>query len=196
MPQAFDGYIEQLVRVSATALVYLLRNRYSVPTEYAHRIVSLRAYPEEVVIVADSQVIARHARRFDRYQTIYDWQHYISVVARKPGALRNGAPFAEMPLPFQRLQRQLLRQDGGDRIMALVLAAVPEHGVEAVQVAVELALEAGRPSADHVLNVLARLRAPGRLPEPAATSLALQEEPRADVQRYDTLLSEENRHVD
>jgi len=196
MPQAFDGYVEQPVRVSGTCLVYLQRNRYSVPAEYAHRIVSLRAYPEEVVVVADSQVIARHVRRFERYQTIYDWQHYLSVVERKPGALRNGAPFAELPLPFQRLQRQLLRQDGGDRVMALVLAAVPNHGVEAVQVAVELALEAGRPSADHVLNVLARLQAPSRQVEPAATSLSLQEEPQANVQRYDTLLNKETTHVD
>ena len=196
MPRAFDGYVEQPVRVSSTALVYLQRNRYSVPAEHAHRIVSLRAYPEEIVVVADGQVIARHGRRFERYQTVYDWQHYLSVVARKPGALRNGAPFAELPLPFQRLQRQLLRQEGGDRIMALVLAAVPEHGVEAVQVAIELALDAGRPSADHVLNVLARLQAPSRKVEPAATSLSLQEESQANVQRYDTLLTKETTHVD
>jgi hypothetical protein len=118
------------------------------------------------------------------------------VVARKPGAVRNGAPVTELPVPFQRLQRPLLRQDGGDRIMALVLAAVPTHGVEAVQVAVELALEAGRPSADHVLNVLARLQAPSRRVEPAATSLSLQEEPQANVQRYNTLLTRETPHVD
>jgi transposase len=200
MPRPFDGYIEQPVRVSATALVHFQRNRYSVPTEYAHRIVSLRAYPHAVVLVADGAEIARHARRFERYQTVYDWQHYIPLLARKPGALRNGAPFAEMPAAFQRLQRQLLRQPGGDRVMALVLAAVPEHGVEAVEAAVELALEAGRPSGEHVLNVLARLLAPVRPPDAGTivTALTLKEEPRADVQRYDDLLSqgEESCHVE
>jgi hypothetical protein len=73
--------------------------------------------------------------------------------------------------------------------MAQVLAAVPVHGLEAVLVAAELALEAGRPSAEHVLNVLARLKepTPSLAPVPAAGTPSLREEPRADVQRYDGL---------
>jgi hypothetical protein len=73
--------------------------------------------------------------------------------------------------------------------MAQVLAAVPVHGLEAVLVAAELALEAGRPSAEHVLNVLARLKetTPKIMPVPTASTPALREEPRADVQRYDGL---------
>lgn len=171
--------------------MYFHRNRYSVPVEYAHRLVSLRAYPDVVVMVAESGEIARHAQRFDRNQVVYDWQHYIPLLARKPGALRNGAPFARMPEAFRILQRQLLRQSGGDRVMAQVLAAVPEHGVETVQ--------AGRVSADHVLNVLTGLLAP--VPAPGtvavATALALKEEPCADVERYDGLPTdtEVNLHV-
>jgi hypothetical protein len=56
------------------------------------------------------------------------------------------------------LQRHLLKHPGGDRVMAQVLAAIPVHGLDAVLVAVELALESGRPSGEHVLNVLARLK--------------------------------------
>ena len=99
--------------------------------------------------------------------------------------------FKAMPEVLQTLQRHLLRHAGGDRVMAQVLAAVPVHGLEAVLVAAEIALEAGRPSAEHVLNVLARLKdgAPSldelrALMQPAP---ALKEEPRADVQRYHTL---------
>jgi len=199
-PKPFDGYVERPLRVSTTALIHYQRNRYSVPVEYAHRIVSLRIYPSELVIVSDGQEIARHARRFDRDQTIYVWQHYIPLVLRKPGALRNGAPFAEMPVPFKTLQRHLLRHSGGDRVMAQVLAAVPSHGLEAVQVAVELALESGRPSGDHVLNVLARLKSEKALPDNSVTTaLMLQEEPQANVQRYDGLWQprdEENYHVE
>jgi transposase len=198
VPAAFDGYIEQPARVSGTALVHFQRNRYSVPCEAAHTVVSLRAYPTEVVLVAEGQVLARHARCFDRYQTHYDWRHYISAVQRKPGALRDGAPFADMPDPLRTLQRHLLRRPGGDRVMAQVLAAVPVHGLEAVLVAVELALEAGAPTGDHVLNVLARLNAPLVQVISLVTALALGEEPRADVLRYDSLrvlLSEEMPHV-
>jgi transposase len=188
LPQAFDGYVEQPARVSATSLVSYQRNRYSVPVEHAHRIVSLRAYPDTLVVVAEGQVIAQHRRRFGREQTLYDWQHYIAVLARKPGALRNGAPFTEMPEAFQQLSQHLLRHSGGDRVMAQVLACVAEHGVEAVQMAVESALASERPSGEHVLNVLARQRTEAAAPcEPIDTHLSLSQEPRADVQRYDRL---------
>ncbi|WP_179894854.1 hypothetical protein [Burkholderia sp. JKS000303] len=38
--------------------------------------------------------------------TFYDWRHYVTLVERKPGALRNGAPFITMPQPLQLLQRR------------------------------------------------------------------------------------------
>jgi hypothetical protein len=48
-------------------------------------------------MAAEGQVIAEHVRRINRAHdsghTIYDWRHYLSVLQRKPGALRNGAPF-------------------------------------------------------------------------------------------------------
>lgn len=102
--------------------------------------------------------VATHSRSFERSQTFYDWQHYISLLERKPGGLRNGAPFEDMPQPLKQLQAILLRREGGDSVMAQVLAAVPLHGLDAVLVATELALEAGKPSGEHVLNVMARLK--------------------------------------
>jgi hypothetical protein len=93
----FDGYIEKPVRVSPMSLVHVDRNRYSVPTEYAHRIATLRSYPTYMSFVADSVEIARHPRSFDRHRTFYDWRYYITLVERKLGSLRSGAPFLTMP---------------------------------------------------------------------------------------------------
>lgn len=76
---------------------------------------------------------------FDRDQVSYDWQHYIPLLERKPGALRNGAPFAEMPSPLLSLQRALRKRPGGDR----VLACVPVHGLDVVIAAVNRCLESG-----------------------------------------------------
>ncbi|MCT7046523.1 IS21 family transposase, partial [Salmonella enterica subsp. enterica serovar Soahanina] len=64
-----------------------------------------------------------------------------------------------LPTPQRQLKHGLTRHAGGDRIMAQVLAAVPVAGLDAVLVAVELVLEAGTLSAEHVLNVVARLTA-------------------------------------
>lgn len=70
--------------------------------------------------------------------------------------------------------------------MAKVLSLVPSHGLEAVLVAVELVLESGITSAEHVLNVLARLNQ-SESPARVETSLKLDEEPQADTARYDHL---------
>jgi transposase len=189
MPRPFDGYVESSARVSSTCLVTVKRNRYSVPCEWAGRAVSVRLYPNRVLVVADQAVIADHARVVDRDHTVFDWQHYLPLIERKPGALRNGAPFEDLPAALQTLRRALLRHPGGDRVMAKVLAAVPVFGLEAVLVAVELVLQAGRPSAEHVLNVLARLH---EVPPPPSveTDLVVSEPPTTDTTRYDRLRTE------
>ena len=102
MPEPFDGYVEKPARVSSTCLVSLARSRYSVPCELAGQMVSTRLYPGGVVVVADDAVVARHERLSDAGGNRYDWQHYIPLIQRKPGALRNGAPFADMPEALQR----------------------------------------------------------------------------------------------
>lgn len=192
MPAPFDGYVELPVRVSSTSLITVARNRYSVPCAYAGHRVSVRLYPERLVVVVDQDVVAEHARVVERDRVVYDWQHYLPLVERKPGALRNGAPFAQMPEPLLRLSRALLRREGGDRVMAQVLAAVPVHGLEAVLVAVELVLDTGRPSVEHVLNVLARLRE-GPAPDVVATALTVTTPPLAAPGRYDSLHAEVTR---
>ena len=190
MPTAFDGYIERMARVSSTCLVVVGRNRYSVPCEWAGQMVSTRLYPMRVDVVAGDELVASHERLFDRGHTTYDWQHYIDLVQRKPGALRNGTPFMDLPEPLADLRRALLRTSGGDRVMADVLALVPTSGLDALLVAVELVLEhrtpSGHISVEHILNVLARLKDPQR-PPPVATHLTLKEAPLADTTKYDRL---------
>jgi hypothetical protein len=186
MPAPFDGYVEVLARVSSTCLITLHRNHYSVPCEWAGQMVSVRLYPQRLVIIVGDEPVASHDRLDERGQTRYDWQHYIPLLQRKPGALRNGAPFLDMPAPLQHLRRQLLTRDGGDRVMAQVLAAVPGSGLEAVLVAVELVVESGTVSVEHVLNMLGRLK-PVPLIEEVETMLQIKEAPCADAQRYDRL---------
>ncbi len=186
MPSAFDGYIERPAKVSSTCLVAVARNRYSVPCELAGQQVSTRLYPNRVDIASDGAIVASHARVADRGHICYDWQHYIALVQRKPGALRNGAPFADMPESLLRLRQGLMRIEGGDKTMAQVLGCVSIHGLEAVLVAVELVIETGALSSEHVLNVLTRLNAPP-LPETVDCNLHLQEAPVANTGRYDSL---------
>lgn len=195
MPPPFDGFVEFGKRVSPTCLVHFDNNRYSVPASFANRSVGLRVYPDRIVVVAEGGVVCEHRRFIDRSRgrrarTIYDWRHYLAVIQRKPGALRNGAPFAQLPEAFKTLQQHLLRHPGGDREMAEILALVLQHDEQAVLCAVELALGDGAPTKTHVLNLLHRLidgksSTPPKVDAPPGLSLAT--EPRADVERYDTL---------
>lgn len=153
---------QNCVRATPTCLVHLERNRYSVPASFANRPVSLRVYPDRVVVAAEGQIVCEHRRVIDRShdrpgQTIYDWRHYLAVVQRKPGALRNGAPFAELPEAFGTLQQYLLKKPGGDREMVDILALVLQHDEQAVLSAVDMALKSGVPTKTHVLNLLHRL---------------------------------------
>lgn len=186
VPALFDGYVENQARVSSTCLVTVQRNRYSVPCELSGQWVSTRLYPDRVCVVTGDALVASHDRLSDRDHICYDWQHYIPLVARKPGALRNGAPFADMPIALKNLRQGLMRHAGGDRIVAQVLAAVPTAGLDAVLVAVELVIESGVLSGEHILNVLARLSA-SPIPASVETNLPLKDVPLANTERYDSL---------
>lgn len=187
----FDGYFEQQVRVSSTCLASYDRNRYSVPAEYAGQRVSLRAYADRIVIVADSMEVAVHARSFARDTLVLDPWHYLPVLEKKPGALRNGAPFVDWPLPqtIATVRSCLLKQPKGDRAFVEVLLAMREHGADAMETACALALESGTCSASVILNHLHRLISPVRLDTPVnvPTALRLSHEPVADCSRYDRL---------
>ena len=164
------------------------------------RPVDIHAYADRIVIKQDGVVVGEHMRRFGRNQVAYDPWHYVPVLARKPGALRNGAPFKDWPLPgsIERVRRMLTGTDDGDRQMVKVLTAVLTDGLQAVEAACAESLEAGIASADVILNALARRQQPPPV-APIATpeSLALSRPPIADCARYDGLrspMAQEVRH--
>lgn len=100
-----------------------------------------------------------------------------------------------MPQPLIRLRQGLMRLDGGDKIMAQILNCVTSHGLEAVLVAAEWVIETGALSAEHILNVLARLNG-AVAPEASASCLLLKELPAADTARYDRLCDEVMAEID
>ena len=191
LPIAFRGYIERESKVSSTCLVQVDRNRYSVDCHYANWVVSVRIYAAKIVIVAECKIIGEHRRLFGRDKVAYNPWHYVPLLERKPGGLRNGAPFLELALPqsIEQMRQKLLKRRGGDKDFVKILQAIPLHGIEAVVTACELALADEIIQGDYVLNVIGRLR-PGILD--VAISLPvyfeLREEPWSDCGRYNGLL--------
>jgi len=176
--------------VSKTCLVRFDNNRYSVAASAVGRPVEVHAYADRIVIRQDGRIVAEHPRSFGRGETTYDPWHYVPVLARKPGALRNGAPFKDWVLPaaMERVRRKLTSADDGNRQMVDILNAVLTDGLPAVEAACAEAIVHGVHSADVVLNILARQRDPAP-PANIATppALTLRHAPIADCARYDNL---------
>ena len=186
----FDGFHATQASVSKTCLVRFDNNKYSVAARAVGRPVEIQAYADRIVIRQDGAIVGEHRRRFGRGETIYDPWHYVPVLARKPGALRNGAPFKDWPLPasLERVRRKLQGFDDGDRQMVKILSAVLTDGLAAVEAACAEALADGVHSADVVLNILSRRREPGPgadNPDPGGAAAAASAV--ADCARYDQL---------
>ena len=170
-------------------------NKYSVEARAAGRPVEVRAYADRVEIRLDGEVVGCHERDFGRNRVAYDVSHYIPILERKPGAIRNGAPFRaeHLPAPLAHVRARLDgREDGGEHMVRILLEA-RDHGLEAVAAACAEALEAGVCNADVILNILSRRCEPGPVPEVATPAgLELRTEPVADCARYDMLLAGED----
>ena len=96
MTAVFDGYVEKTLRVSSTCLIRVDHNRYSVPAEWANRVVSVRVTADRLRIVADSQIIAEHPRRLGRDQLICDPWHYLPVLEKKTRGLATWSTVSTM----------------------------------------------------------------------------------------------------
>jgi transposase len=189
----FDGFHAVTASVSKTCLVRFDNNRYSVAASAVGRPVEIRAYADKIELRQDGRLMGEHPRCFGREQTISDAWHYVPVLARKPGALRNGAPFKDWVLPsgLERIRRKLAGVQDGDRQIVDILTAVLSDGLPAVDAACLEALREGVHSSDVVLNILARRR---ELPAPVTImtpeALQLRHAPVADCARYDNLRRE------
>ena len=200
----FDGFHSVPASVSKTCTVRFdndedqetlqwsvsLRNKYSVVSTAVGRPVEVHAYADRIVIRQNGIVVGKHARAFGRGQTVYDPWHYVPVLARKPGALRNGAPFRNWVLPpaMNSIQHKLRSVDDGDRQMVQILTCVATDGLISVEAACREALDHGVHSAPVVINILARHRDPAATPTLLTpTALRLTHEPVADCARYDSL---------
>ena len=184
----FDGCVEHMLRVSSACLAAVDRNRYSVPAAFAGRAVSVRTTAAGVRIVADGAIVAVDARRYWRDQLICDPWHYLPILERKFGALRNGVPFQpwDLPTPIRLVRDRILKQPKADRAFVELLMMARECGLEPLQVACELVLDGNVITAAVLMKEMRRLVAPST---PAMLNvpdmLKLQTEPLADCGLYD-----------
>jgi hypothetical protein len=188
---AFSGYTTAERRADTQCLVSFDGNRYSVPSEYAGKQVSIRIFAERLVFAVNGKTVSEHARSFEKGRYVLEPLHFLSLLERKPGALRNGRPFLEWELPasVSKVWEALRRYPDWDRQMSVILSTIPRYGIEAVGIACEMALEENAVSQGVILNYLTRLTEEAQAASiPVPEKLKLSQDAGAGCKVYDTLL--------
>ncbi len=176
-------------------------NRYSVPRAFAFRMVTVKGYVDRVVIVAEGQAIATHARCSHKQTMILDPVHYLATLGRKPGALDHAPVFRDWKLPacfadFRAALEGHHGATGGSRRFARVLQLLGEHPLRRVHQAVEECRHAHLDSAEAVVQrtrTLAAIEAAtrgGATPPPEPSLIPHVQVPLPDLSRFDQLLSD------
>ena len=133
-------------------------NDYSVPVEWGHREVLVKAFVHEVVICAGSEVIARHPRSYEREDMIFNPLHYLALLEQKTNALDQAAPLVgwKMPEGFDELRRLMEARLGkkGKRECIQVLRLMETFALAEVERAIDDALRMGTISFDAVKHLL------------------------------------------
>lgn len=133
------------VSADSLSLVRFDTNAYSVPTKYAHRTLTVIGTVDEVRIVFEDRLVARHPRCWDREQSLFDPVHYLALLERKPGGFDCARPLErwELPACFGVLRRRL-EADGskgfGTRGFIQVLRLLETYSLAQLTDAVESAL--------------------------------------------------------
>jgi transposase len=198
LPAPFDATETTTVRVDAKALVMVRQNRYSVPVALAGLRVTAAIGATEIRIMHRDREVARHERLHGKYGTRAMLDHYLELLARKPGGLARSLPLAQerdrgdWPQTFDELWAALRARWGeseADKQMVDVLMLCREHGPATVELAVRGVLAAGAIDG-RAVGVLARRTSPA-LPsrlDGLAARLAVHDRPEPDLAGYDQLI--------
>ena len=148
----FDAYKIESSVVSSYSLINYDTNMYSVDCDYVNKVAEIRAYADKIIIVFKGKIIGDHERCFEKKKRVYDPWHYIAVLERKPGALRNGAPFKQLKLPksLASMRENLRVHEDGDKQFIKILLQVSIHGLDKVNEACVNALKVGVNDADFI----------------------------------------------
>jgi transposase len=174
------------------------KTRYSVPRAFAHGMVTVKGYVDQVVVAARGQVIAEH-RRSTSEPMVLEPTHYLAALERKPGALDHAPVFRDWRLPacFAAFRSELEAQDGmsgGSRRFVRILQLLGDHPLRRVSQAIEACRDEHLFSAEAVIQRTRTLAAIEAATGGATTMTAdipaapQVQVPRPDLSRFDQFL--------
>jgi len=176
-PNSYDCARTLTCIASSQFRIRLDTNRYTVPSAYAHRKLTVKAWPDRICIYFDDKLIARHVRRWGRNKDYEDEEHGKELIAQRHRAreqrlLTNFLALSpDAAAYYQGIeQRRFNARHHLRKILALAEIYSPDQVARAISDG--LAFEAF--SAEYIANILeARARA---LPEPGPLQLTRRQD--------------------
>lgn len=176
-------------------------NRYSVPAEYASQSLILKAYPDQLCIYHQDNLIALHPRSYGHHLDFENPDHAKPLLeqrvrARKPILLKRFlllTPKAEEY--YQHLQQRRLNVD---HHIQKIVALCEIYGQDRVARALEDAFVFQAYSCEYIANILEQRER--RLPEPGALHLTRRQDlleldmPKPDLSIYDRQTRKQDTH--
>jgi transposase len=196
--EGFDLAGVHFPMVNASGMVRVLTNFYSVPLPAGVE-VQVKVHAAFVEIWYRGRRVARHERCFGRQQKVFDLEHYLEVLMKKPGAFSGSTPLEQWRLQgrwsqtYDRFWEILKKRQGkqeGTRAMIEVLMLGRDHGYRELEGAVSQALGLGCSDVGAV-RLLLRTGEDGcrRVREPVDIGLlSSYDRPHPEVSEYDQLL--------
>jgi transposase len=202
LPQRpFDACLDSPAKVDKYQSVRFDNVSYSVPRACAFQAVTVKAYVDRITIVAAGQVVACHARSYERGAMVLDPLHYLTTLSRKPACLDLAPVYRDWALPpaFAELRRSLETRHGpfaGARQFIRVLLLLGDHPQERVERAILSPAAGEAPSADAIILRVHRLRDKERTrikvtdaPTELSPALTAMHVPVPDLSRFNQFLS-------
>lgn len=156
--QAFEARRVVDRTADSQSLVRFDDNAYSVPVQYAHRKLLVVATVEEVRLIYQDRLAAKHPRCWERERTFFEPIHYLALLERKPGGFDYARPLERWELPecFSLLRRRLeaLSSSSGTRDYIRVLRLLERGSLGQLTSAVEYALDIDVIDADSIRTII------------------------------------------
>jgi len=171
-PHPYDLARTSTTIASSQFRITLDTNYYSVPSSYAHRRLTVKAYPDRVCIYFDNQLIARHPRRYGRHEDIEDPDHAKGLIAQRHRAREQRLMMHFLALSpdaaayYEGLEQ---RRFNARHHVRKILALADIYPADAVARAISDGLAFEAFSAEYITNIL-EVRA-RTLPEPGPLQL-------------------------
>jgi len=138
---------------------------YSVPVEYGFNKLTLYAYAWRIEIACGDRVIAAHRRRYGKEPDAMEVEHYLPLLARRPGAFPYAKPVRqwEMPQVYREFYETLSRNHNGDGVREFIQVLIigRQYGREILERAMSQALAENRADSERIRQLITGTDATG-----------------------------------